>query len=130
MLRREEGALGPDDGLKLAHGLSLKLAGAMRESQKRFHPRIGTAPGNKIRRDPLAEISAHGHGRDSSIPNAHVFRLSLSQEHISEAKGSFRRESVSGSPGSVWCGEPATRETQTLANQRIQNLWVVAFGSR
>jgi hypothetical protein len=36
MLRREEGAFGPDDRLKLAHGLRVKLAGGARESQKRF----------------------------------------------------------------------------------------------
>jgi hypothetical protein len=38
MLRREKGAFGPDDRLKLAHGLRLKLAGGARKSQKRFNP--------------------------------------------------------------------------------------------
>src|SRR5580704_12174137 len=41
VLRREKGAFGPDDRLKLAHGLRLKLAGAVRESQKRFHVNYG-----------------------------------------------------------------------------------------
>jgi hypothetical protein len=41
VLRREKGAFGPDDRLKLAHGLRLKLAGAVRESQKRFHGNFG-----------------------------------------------------------------------------------------
>src|SRR5580700_8529220 len=41
VLRREKGAFRPDDRLKLAHGLRLKLAGAARESQKRFHRKFG-----------------------------------------------------------------------------------------
>jgi hypothetical protein len=37
VLRRQEGAFGPDNRLKLAHGSRLKLAGGVRESQKGFH---------------------------------------------------------------------------------------------
>src|SRR5580704_3138159 len=65
VLRREEGAFRPDDRLKLAHGLRLTLAGAVRESQKRFHAKSG------CERRPTCFCTARFSERS---PNTHFFR--------------------------------------------------------